>query len=111
MKPYVIRQGDYLRKLAHALGFDADGVWSHPKNADVKKQRDPNLLHPGDILYVPNPRRSGTSWQRKDEFLAVNVPKTKIQLALKKKFANEPYEIEGLGAPQREPRMGMASSR
>ncbi len=27
MKPYVVRQGDYLAKIAHQLGFDPDVVW------------------------------------------------------------------------------------
>ncbi|MFT3767392.1 MAG: hypothetical protein QM820_18220 [Minicystis sp.] len=46
MKAYVVRQGDYLKQLAHALGFDADAVWNDPKNAELSQRRDPNLLHP-----------------------------------------------------------------
>ena len=26
--PYVVRQGDYLAKIAHTLGFDLDEVWN-----------------------------------------------------------------------------------
>jgi hypothetical protein len=55
LKPYVIRQGDHLRSLAYQLGFDADAVWSDPKNADLKQLRpNPNILLPGDVLYVPD---------------------------------------------------------
>jgi hypothetical protein len=55
MQPYVIKQGDYLAKLACQFGFDADTVWSDPKNADLRKLRsDPNLLWPTDILYIPD---------------------------------------------------------
>lgn len=54
-RPYVIRQGDYLTKLAFVMGFDADEVWNHPKNAELKARRaNPNILYPGDILFVPN---------------------------------------------------------
>jgi hypothetical protein len=54
MQPFVIRQGDYVLSLAHEFGFDADTVWKDPKNADVAKLRDPNILYPGDILYIPD---------------------------------------------------------
>ena len=40
MKPYVVKQGDYLLKIAHLAGFDADDVWGHAKNADLKKTAD-----------------------------------------------------------------------
>ncbi|APR86243.1 Hypothetical protein A7982_11592 [Minicystis rosea] len=104
MKPYVIKQGDYLEKVAHALGFDADEVWNEPKNAELKKQRDPNLLHPGDVLYVPDrtpqwlPLRSGT-----DNLYIAKVPRTTVRLVFKdvdKPRANEPYVILGMGEPE-----------
>jgi hypothetical protein len=61
MQPYVIRQGDYLAKLAHKFGFDADAVWAHAKNAALREARtDPNILAPTDILYIPEP--GPTKW-------------------------------------------------
>jgi hypothetical protein len=54
MQPFVIRQGDYLMKLAYSFGFDADAVWNDDKNTDLRKVRpDHNILYPGDVLYVP----------------------------------------------------------
>lgn len=54
MKPYVIRQGDYVQSVASQFGFDADTVWNDAKNAELKQLRgNPNILLPGDILYVP----------------------------------------------------------
>ena len=45
MKPYVIKQGDYLTRLSHRLGFVADEVWNHGKNAELKSLRkDPETL-------------------------------------------------------------------
>ena len=53
-KPYVVKAGDYTKKLAHTLGFDADEVWNDPKNAELKKLRkDPDMLVAGDVLFVP----------------------------------------------------------
>ncbi len=55
MRAYVVKQGDYLTKLAYALGFSADAVWNDAKNADLKASRpDPDLLAPGDVLYLPD---------------------------------------------------------
>lgn len=54
MVPYVVRQGDYLLKLAQRYGFDAEEVWSHPRNEDLRKLRkDHHILAPGDIVYLP----------------------------------------------------------
>jgi hypothetical protein len=103
MKPYIVKQGDYLDKIAHALGFDSDKVWDDPRNADLKNKRDPNLLHPGDILYVPETEphwlvlKAGTV----NRYVA-RIPKTTVKLGFKNRkgpLANEPYVVQGLGAP------------
>lgn len=102
MRPYIVKQGDYLEKIAHALGFDADTVWADGKNAELKQKRDPNLLHPGDILYVPDakptwlPLQAGTT----NQYVA-DVPKTHLKLTFSNAGApraNEPYVVKGLGA-------------
>jgi hypothetical protein len=58
LQPYVIRQGDYLAKLAYTLGFDADTVWGDPKNEQLRQagglSQDPNILRPTDMLYIPD---------------------------------------------------------
>jgi N-acetylmuramoyl-L-alanine amidase len=56
----VIRQGDFLFNLANTFGFDADTVWQDPSNASLRALRpDPNILFPGDLLYIPDPPLSG----------------------------------------------------
>jgi len=57
MKPYVIRQGDYLAKLAWRFGFDAKEVWNDAKNADLKLTRKGEMLLPGDLLFIPDKPR------------------------------------------------------
>lgn len=60
MVPYVVRQGDYLPKIAARMGFDANSVWNTSANADLRFQRkDWHMLCPGDVLYVPPPT---TKW-------------------------------------------------
>jgi Putative peptidoglycan binding domain len=60
-RPYVVRQGDHLRKIAVANAFDADTVWADPANADLKKLRVTyNLLLPGDVVQIPDGTPAGT---------------------------------------------------
>jgi hypothetical protein len=105
MTPYVVRQGDYLAKLAFVLGFDADDVWGDPKNAELKALRpNPNLLAPGDILYVPEkgtppalPIAKGSA-----NAYSADIPKTTVRVAFKDAngpIANAPYRIDGLADP------------
>lgn len=55
MRPYVIRQGEYLAKIAFAEGFDADAVWTHDKNKELKERRKTHwILYPGDVVFVPD---------------------------------------------------------
>jgi len=55
MEPYVVRQGDYLAKLAYQFGFDAGAIWNDGKNAQLRELRpNQNILNPTDILYIPN---------------------------------------------------------
>jgi hypothetical protein len=52
--PYVVRAGDYLTAVAHARGLTPGDIWDHPANADLRKKRpNPEILAPGDILFIP----------------------------------------------------------
>jgi hypothetical protein len=51
MQPYVVRENDFLLKIAFEFGFDADSVWNAPNNDDLRRLRpNPNQLFPGDVL-------------------------------------------------------------
>lgn len=102
MRPYVIRQGDYLTRLAHRMGFSADEVWSKPENEELRRARsDYDMLAPGDIVYLPVARRRGLAFTPRthNKYIAV-VPKVKVALQFMKDgeaLANEPYLLSGLG--------------
>jgi hypothetical protein len=52
---YTVKQGDHLTNIVYEHGFrDADRVWNDPANADLRGQRDPNVLFPGDELFLPD---------------------------------------------------------
>ncbi|MFO0555575.1 MAG: peptidoglycan-binding domain-containing protein [Polyangiaceae bacterium] len=101
MPPYVIKQGDYLTKLAHELSFDPDTVWNHEKNAALRERR-PNrdILYPGDILEIPDAEPNAAPVQQgsSNDYSAA-IPKVKITVLLEGPegpLANEPFSIEGL---------------
>jgi len=101
MKPYVIRQGDYLTRLSHRLGFAAEEVWSHPRNAELKAQRkDGDMLKAGDILFVPDAphKRLPFSKEATNDYVA-RVPKLPVSLTLThndQPIADVKYEVLGL---------------
>jgi Putative peptidoglycan binding domain len=104
MTPYIVRQGDYLAKLAYGHGFDADEVWNDPKNEELRKLRpDPNILAPGDILYIREGKKDDLPVQQGTENnYTATVPKVQLQLHFQDDqgpFAGEAYEVQDLGDP------------
>lgn len=105
MLPYVIRQGDYLSKLAHQFGFDATDVWNHSQNEALRCMReDPEVLAPGDVLFIPRarpPHRLAITNGTTNTFSA-NVPTTNVSLRLRdpagNPIANKAYRVTGTPA-------------
>jgi len=52
---HTVVQGEYLSLIAYRYGFASFlTIWDHPENAEFKKKRQsPNVLLPGDRLYIP----------------------------------------------------------
>ena len=99
-RPYVIRQGDYLAKLAYVYGFDADEVWNHRKNAALRSTRSPNLLYPGEVLHIPtNATKPGLRISSgTEQVYRAKVPTVNVHLVFKdgeQPLANEPCEVFG----------------
>jgi type VI secretion system secreted protein VgrG len=101
LRPYVVRQGDYLDKLAFVHGFDADKAWNDGKNAELKdKRKDPNILHPGDIVHFPRAQREGEMLEKgSSNAYTVNIPRRKVTLRLTDaRLAGAKYTVAGAGA-------------
>lgn len=68
-KYHTVKQGEHLSKIALQYGFpDYRKIWDHPENAPLKQKRqNPNVLFPGDRLYIPDKQEkieSGATGQR-----------------------------------------------
>jgi hypothetical protein len=82
---YIVRQGDHLSKITKTFGFsDYHTIWDHPNNADLKKQRqNPNVLFPGDSLFVPDrqQREESRNTDQKHKFIK-KTSRLKLRLIL-----------------------------
>ena len=56
---YLVKAGDCLTSIAASSGHLWTTIWNHPNNAELKRARDPNILLPGDRVFVP-PRQPRT---------------------------------------------------
>src|SRR5688572_23264483 len=99
MRPYVVRQGDYLTQLAHRRGFSVEDVWNDPANDALRQKRSsPEILQPGDILHLPE-RREG--WNPRsltiggENRFTAKIPAVQIKLVLQRAdgtaIANKPF--------------------
>jgi hypothetical protein len=53
---HTVKQGEWLSKIAAKYGLpDWNIIWKDPHNADLAKRRNPNVLFPGDQLFIPEP--------------------------------------------------------
>ncbi|MFZ4578237.1 MAG: phage tail protein [Myxococcota bacterium] len=57
MPMYTVKKGDWLQKIATANGLSSwTEIYNHPANAAFKKSHpNPNLIYPGDVVFVPEP--------------------------------------------------------
>jgi hypothetical protein len=92
MPKHIVADGDCLASIAAQYGF-ADGkpIIDDPQNADLKKKR-PNghQLHPGDELFVPEPKQKTVSLATGSRHrVTVTVPTRLLRIAF----------LDGAGEP------------
>jgi len=84
MPDYKVKQGDCISSIAERHGLFWDKVWNHPKNSRLKEQRkDPNVLYPGDILFIPekDKREESGGTEQRHRFKKKGTPaKLRLQI-------------------------------
>jgi N-acetylmuramoyl-L-alanine amidase len=106
MADYMVVQGDCLASIALQFQLPTDKIWNDPANAQLRADRDQNVLFPGDVLHIPE--RSEAEFSRPTDVnhkFQVSADKTKLVVRLID--ANGPrinlkYNIAIDGAPQRQ---------
>jgi hypothetical protein len=73
----TVGETDCIKSIADSNGFFWETLWDHDQNADLKKRRgDPDVLMPGDEVYVPVKRvkTENGATEKKHRFKRKGVP-------------------------------------
>lgn len=77
MKTHTIRQGECVMSVSFENGFFWDTVWNHPQNEALRaKRRAPNIVLPGDEVFVPDarPKDVPVATGKRHSFRRLGVP-------------------------------------
>ena len=101
MPSHTVCQGEHLSRIALQYGFrDGKLIWDHAQNAELKKKRvNPNVLHPGDVLFIPEKVQKTETRPTTDlHIFRVSSPKLMLRLVARdfdnKPIANTACELE-----------------
>src|ERR1051325_10061076 len=74
----TVKQGDHVARIAAQFGFSSPHtIWEDPQNAELKeKRKTPNILLPGDKLFLPDreQRIESKSTDQRHRFVARKSP-------------------------------------
>jgi|SRR5579863_2562921 len=104
MPTFIVSPGDSIPSIAKENGFFWETIWNHPQNAALKaKRKDPNVLSPGDEVFVPDldlkEENRPTNAKHKFKLKGEQV-KFKLQLLMMgEPRANEAYTLVVDGKP------------
>ncbi len=97
-KDQEIKAGDCILSVADENGFFWGTLWEHPKNFELRKERqDPNTLTPGDTVFIPDlrPKKVSTRTGKVHRFRKKGIPaRFRLQLFDGYEYrADEEFEI------------------
>lgn len=91
---HVVVQGECLSSIAYRYGFaDALAIYEHADNADLRRLRpSPHLLHPGDVVVIPERRLSVRQLPTgRNHTIVVKLPRRLVRVRV----------VDALGEPMR----------
>jgi hypothetical protein len=93
-----VQKGECLSSIAARHGHLWKDVWDHPENAPLRdKRKDPNVLHPGDVIFIPEKaQKTEAAATNKRHQFKIHLEKVKIHLRLTgalEPLDKEPYEL------------------
>ncbi len=99
---HTVRQGETLSEIAFRFGYaNAEELYRHPDNADLRNKRpNPNVLHPGDEVVLPDHRmRKESAGAGKKHQFRRGAPQKLLKLKLHDhrqpdKFKNVAYTLQ-----------------
>lgn len=68
---HEVEQGDWLSKLAVWYGFAKwQTIWDAAENTEIRKKRDPNVIYPGDKIWIPaqGPKEESGGTEKKHRY-------------------------------------------
>ncbi|PRQ06407.1 peptidoglycan-binding domain-containing protein [Enhygromyxa salina] len=101
---HTVKAGECISSIAYASGFFPEQVWQAPENEPLRTDRgNPNLLVPGDALFIPDKARREESVpvDQRSRFVLRGVP-AKLHLEIRddgQAVAGAPYTVTVDGEP------------
>jgi hypothetical protein len=102
VQSYTIVSGDTLSGIAarHGLDWRAD-IYDHPANAAFKESHpNPDLIYPGDVVYLPGPEEESTPERYKWTHKVTYIHKT---LGVQQRLNHAGFDAgpnDGISGPQ-----------
>jgi N-acetylmuramoyl-L-alanine amidase len=85
-RAHTVKQGECISSIAHKYGMFPDTIWEDPENSQLKdKRKDPNVLMPGDVVYVREKevKEESCATGQRHRFRRKGVPaKMRVQMQL-----------------------------
>jgi hypothetical protein len=96
---HTVAQGECIASIAKQRGMPWEKLWNHPDNASLKTlRRDPNVLLPGDEVFVPAPdtKEESRATDARHRFeVAATTAKVKIRVLVNDQpRAQTPYRLD-----------------
>lgn len=52
---HTVAQHETARSIGATYGVSPEALWSHERNSALRSRREPNVLFPGDRIWIPEP--------------------------------------------------------